>query len=437
VRLAASLGEGLCGVTYVLDEPTRGLHPRDTARLADLLRDLADAGNAVVVVEHEAGIIARADHVIELGPGAGPEGGRLMASGTPGELRAVASHTGQLLRRLDRPVEADSRPFRPGVTVRSAEWNNLQGFDLTFPVGAVVAVTGVSGSGKSSLVQGVLAASLAARTQGRAPVGCRDLVCHQPIGELLAMDQAGPGMGGASTVATLAAVAEPLRKRFAATPRARELGLGAKHFSTAGPGGRCETCGGQGWITVAMDLLPDVTVGCEDCQGRRFLPPVLECRIGGLSIAEVLDATVDHLAELFPEPAIAGPLRALGEAGLGYLRLGQAGATLSAGERQRLHLAGLLARAGREPVAVLLDEPTRGLGFGEVDRLLATLRRLAQAGHLVVAVEHDLAFIAAADWVVDLGPEAGAGGGRVVFQGPPAALAGAGTHTGKALAGDF
>jgi excinuclease ABC subunit A len=437
VRLAAALDEGLCGVAYILDEPTRGLHPRDTARLADLLRVLADAGNAVVVVEHDPGIIRRADQVIELGPGAGPEGGRIMAAGTPAELRAdSASHTGRLLRRRSGAVADPPMPFRPGVTVRSAFLHNLRGLDVTFPVGALVAVTGVSGSGKSTLVQGVLARSMEAQLQGRGPVGCAGLEWHQPILALLAQGQAGPAPGGQSTVATLTGVAEPLRKRFAATPQAKAGKLTARHFSTTGPGGRCETCQGRGVLTVAMDLLPDVTVGCEDCQGLRFLPEVLACRIGGLSITEVLDTTVRELARTFArDPAIARPLQALADIGLGYLTLGQDSASLSAGEGQRLRLAGLLDQAGAGPAAVLLDEPTRGLGFGEVDRLVAGLRRLAQAGHLVVAVEHDLAFIAASDWIIDLGPEGGTGGGAIVVQGPPGLVAGsAESLTGRALA---
>jgi len=433
VRLAAALDEGLSGVAYVLDEPTRGLHPRDTARLAGTLLRLAGAGNAVVVVEHDPGIIARAGLVLELGPGAGPDGGRLMASGTPARLLAEgASHTGQLLRRRALPLAPPGGPYRPGVTVRGACLHNLRGFDLTFPAGALVAVTGVSGSGKSSLVQGVLARSI----QAREAVGCAGLEWHQPVPGLLAQAQQ-DARGGQSTVATLAGVAEPLRKRFAASPEARALKLTARHFSSAGPGGRCEACQGRGVVTVALDLLPDVTVGCEECQGRRFQPKVLECRVAGLAIDQVLAATVADLARSFAQdPAIAKPLRALADIGLGYLALGQDHAALSAGERQRLRLAGLLAGAGARPAAVLLDEPTRGLGFGEVDRLLAALRRLARAGHLVVAVEHDLDFIAGSDWVIDLGPEGGAGGGTVVVQGPPSVVAAcAESHTGRALGG--
>jgi excinuclease ABC subunit A len=436
-RLAAALGEGLAGICYVLDEPTRGLHPRDTARLGSLLRDLADAGNAVVVVEHDPGIVARADLVLELGPGAGPEGGRLVAAGTPAQLLAQgASHTARLL--APRTLAQGSRPLTPGVTVRGASRHNLRELDVTFPAGALVAVTGVSGSGKSTLVQDVLGGSLRARLQGQDPVGCAGLDLHRPIQSVITLDQDGPAAAGAGTVATLAGVAEAVRKRFAATPRAKALHLAARHFGTAQPGGRCEACQGRGVVTVAMDLLPDVTVGCEDCHGLRFRPDVLECRVDGQTITDVLEATVQDLAGRFQRtPAVARPLQALVDLGLGYLRLGQERAALSAGERQRILLAGLLALpgAGTGAAAVLLDEPSRGLGSADVDRLLAALRRLAAAGHLVVAVEHDLEVIAQADWIIDLGPEGGDGGGRVVALGTPGVVAQGDGHTARALAG--
>jgi excinuclease ABC subunit A len=245
------------------------------------------------------------------------------------------------------------------------------------------------------------------------------------------------GFAGSSTVLTLTGLGEDLRKRFAATPRAKALKLSAKHFSTAVPGGRCEACEGRGVITVAMDLLPDVTVGCETCQGKRFRPEVLACLLEGLSIAEVMQASVaDMAAHYGGAAALARPLGALCDVGLGYLKLGQEGAALSEGERQRLRLAGLLARNAKGRSAILLDEPTRGLGFEDVERLVVALRRLAQEGHLVVAVEHDLDFIRASDWVIDLGPEGGTGGGRVVVEGPlEAVVACRQSHTGRALAG--
>ncbi|MCE1204561.1 MAG: ATP-binding cassette domain-containing protein [Holophagaceae bacterium] len=437
VRLAAALGGGLVGVTYVLDEPTQGLHPKDVQRLGGVLRRLADAGNAVIVVEHDAALIAAADQVLELGPGAGPDGGRLLACGPPRELeRQADSRTGALLRRTRAVPHETTAALTPGLRVRGAHLHNLQGIEVTIPIGGLVVVTGVSGSGKSSLVLEVLAPSLRNHLAGRGPVGCAGLDLLADLREVITAEQAALGAAWSSTVLTLTGLAEPLRKRFAATPEAKARKLSAKHFSTTGSGGRCETCEGRGVVTVAMDLLPDVTVGCETCGGLRFRPEVLECRLEGHSIAEVLEATVAELAGTFSRDArLAPPLKALEGVGLGYLRLGQGGATLSAGERQRLRLAGLLAEPPGTRAAILLDEPTRGLGFEDVDRLATTLHRLAQDGHLVVAVTHDLDLITASDWIIDLGPGGGALGGQVVVEGPPSLVrACESSPTGQALA---
>jgi len=421
VRLSAALGGGLVGVTYVLDEPTQGLHPRDTARLAAVLRGLAGAGNAVVVVEHDASLVAAADHVVELGPGAGPDGGRIVASGAPSVLRAdPSSYTGRLLSRGSAAARRPSRPLAAGVTVKGAHLHNLKDVDVELPAGGIVVVAGVSGSGKSTLVLDVLAPSLRAAFRGEAPIGCRALELGAPLAEVLASDQDGLVVGGASTVATLAGVAEGLRRRFAATPEAKARRIPAKAFSTVSPGGRCETCAGRGLVTVSMDLLPDVTVGCEACGGRRFSDDVLACSIDGRNLTDVLDAPVSDVAAWFAaDRAVTAPLLSLREIGLGYLRLGQEGGALSSGERQRLRLARLLSSAPTHRTAVLLDEPTRGLGFEDVDRLLAVLDRLAAAGHLVVVVEHHPGVLAAADWLVELGPEGGERGGRVVRAGTP------------------
>jgi len=421
VRLAAALGGGLVGVTYVLDEPTQGLHPRDTARLVSVLRALADAGNAVVVVEHDPALVASADHVVELGPGAGPEGGLVVADGPPAALRAdVSSYTGRLLARAVSAPPSAPRALLPGVTVRGAHLHNLKEIDVDIPAGGLVAVAGVSGSGKSTFVLDVLAPSLRAALRGDDPIGCRALERHATIADVLASDQDGLAVGGGSTVATLSGIGDELRRLFAATPEARKRKLGASAFSTNVPGGRCETCAGRGVVLVPMDLLPDVTVGCEACGGRRFSDDVLACLLDGRSLTDLLDATVsDATSWLASSPALAPPLAALRDLGLGYLRVGQEGATLSSGERQRLRLARLLAAPRRGCVAVLLDEPTRGLGFDDVDRLLSALGRLAGEGHLVAVVEHHPAALAAADRVVELGPEGGERGGRVLRAGPP------------------
>ena len=437
VRLAAALGGGLMGVSYVLDEPTQGLHPRDIQRLGGLLRELADAGNAVILVEHEASLIAAADHVIELGPGAGAEGGRLLAAGSPEELRRLqGSRVGAQLRRSRPSSEPRPKPAKAlSLWVRGAHLHNLQGLAVGFPLGELVAVTGVSGSGKSSLVLGVLAPSLRNQLRGRGPVGCLGLELPVAFTAVLTAEQTGLGIAASSTVLSLMGLGDPLRKRFAATPQAKAMKLTAKQFSTASPGGRCETCAGRGVLTVAMDLLPDVTVGCETCQGKRFRPEVLACLLEGRNLSEVMDATVVELLEAFAGDALlAKPLRALDEVGLGYLRLGQEGLALSEGEGQRLRLARLLAEPPPGRAAILLDEPTRGLGFEDVERLVAALHRLARQGHLVVAVTHDLDVIAASDWVIDLGPEGGTAGGRVVVTGPPLSVAAcAESHTGMAL----
>ncbi|HJV49806.1 MAG TPA: hypothetical protein VJ549_11075, partial [Geothrix sp.] len=362
---------------------------------------------------------------------------RLVAVGTPETLKArPESRTGAQLRRSGSRAEASADGSAwPRVQVREARLHNLRGLDVAFPVGALVAVTGVSGSGKSSLVLDVLAPSLRHHLQGRGPVGCAGLDLPMAFADVITAEQDAMGVAASSTVLTLTGLGESLRRRFAATPRAKALKLAARHFSTAAPGGRCEACEGRGLLTIAMDLLPDVTVGCEVCLGTRFKPEVLECRLDGRSIAEAMEATVAESVRIFAaDRTLAAPLKALCEVGLGYLKLGQEGSALSEGERQRLRLAGQLADPRKGRVAILLDEPTRGLGFEDVDRLLGALRALAGQGHLVVAVEHDLDFIRASDWVIDLGPEGGDEGGRLVVEGPPNLVGTCeASHTGRAL----
>lgn len=434
VGLAALPDLGLTGLVCVLDEPTAGLHPRDTARLLDLLRALVGAGNALVVVEHDLDVVRAADHVVELGPGAGGDGGRVVTSGPPAALiENPRSPTGPFLAGRPAP-RAARRSLRPGVVIRGARANTLQRLDLSIPAGGLVAVTGVSGSGKSSLVLEVLAPSLA-RLPDVQPVECDAVEVVEPFSGLLVAGRGLLAGSPHSSPGTLVGALDALRAMLARTPEARAAGLDASAFSTAVPGGRCEACEGTGQVRVSMDFLPDVWVRCESCQGARFAPEVLVCRLGGRSIAELMEATVHETAAAFAAvPEVAGPLACLEELGLDYLRLGQPALTLSGGERQRLELALALqpTEAGRR--LVLLDEPTRGLHPADVERLLLVLDRLLAAGHSLVVVEHDLAVIAAADHVIDLGPEGGDGGGRLVAAGRPEDVAACElSHTGRAL----
>ncbi|HEY3358252.1 MAG TPA: excinuclease ABC subunit UvrA [Polyangia bacterium] len=436
VRLAAALGAGLCGVTYVLDEPTAGLHARDRARLRGLMRGLRDRGNTVVVVAHDLDVIRDADHVLDLGPGAGEEGGRLVAAGPPAALAAVAgSRTGAALARPPAPPRTP-RPPRPGLLVHGAAAHNLAALDLELPAGVLVLVTGVSGSGKTSLLLDVVAATLAAG----APVGCRALDGRGRFGEVRTAHALAAGLPETATPATLCGAFDAIRARYARLPGAKARGLKAGDFSWNGTGG-CPACEGRGTVTAALDFLPDVTVPCERCGGRRYDGPVLEVRDDGATIADLLQLTCAAAAARFAaDPKIARPLAGLARAGLGYLRLGQSAATLSGGERGRLALALELGAAPRADAAAggtlyLLDEPTAGLHTDDVAALVALLQQLVDAGHTVMAVDHHLDLIAAADWIVDLGPEGGPQGGHLVCAGPPAAVrACAASHTGRALA---
>jgi len=440
VRLASQLGAGLTGITYVLDEPTLGLHPRDTRRLIGLLHGLRDAGNTVVVVEHDPEVMAAADHLIEVGPGAGSEGGRIVAQGPPAAV--LGARPPEL--RPERPP----RSLSPGISLRAATAHNLQALDLELPAGGLIVVTGVSGSGKSSLVFEVLAPSLeralASGGASSTPVGCRELVLHAPFAEIVRVGRSSLRTSPWSNPATVTGLAEPLRALFAESEEARARGLRKQHFSTQARGGRCEACEGIGRLRVAMDFLPDVWVTCEDCGGRGYGPEVLACTVAGHSIAELLALSVEAAAALASElpgrraSELTRGLAVLGEVGLGYLRLGQPARTLSGGERQRLLLAAaLLERRGERagPALYLFDEPTTGLHARDVARLLEVFDRLVAAGHTLLVIEHQLDVIRAADWVIDLGPEGGRAGGRLVAAGPPAAIAACeASHTGRALA---
>jgi excinuclease ABC subunit A len=450
IRLAAQLGSNLQGVCYVLDEPTIGLHPRDNAVLLDALDQLAAAGNTLVVVEHDEDTIRRADHIIDLGPGAGVRGGRVVAAGTARALqRNPESVTG---RFLARPLQHPATPRRAtsgrsdALEIDAANLHNLRNIDVRIPLGRLVVVTGVSGSGKSSLARDVLYTNLRAllASKSHAPlIGARALRGADQIGRVLEVDQAPIGRTPRSCTATYVGFWDDIRRVFAGTSEARVRGYDASRFSFNTSGGRCPDCQGAGTRTIEMSFLPDVKVLCERCGGKRFDRETLEIQWRGRSVGEVLAMNVEEAAEFFAaHPRIARPLRLLADVGLGYLTLGQPSPTLSGGEAQRIKLVAELARLTQSLRArpghtlYVLDEPTVGLHMADVEKLIAVLHRLVDAGHSVVVIEHNLDVMAEADWIIDLGPEAGAGGGRVVAAGPPSAIAArrARSHTGAALA---
>ncbi len=445
VRLATQIGSGLVGVGYVLDEPTAGLHPRDTARLLESLAGLRDQGNSVLVVEHDEATIRAADWVIDLGPGAGPEGGRIVAEGPPDAMVEVSPGASATLRYL-RGEEAVGAPAgdrlarSPGwITVVGASEHNLQSVEARFPLGTLTCVSGVSGSGKSSLVLDVLAkaARRALERVGPRPGAFERIDGLEAVDRLIAIDQAPIGRNPRSTPATYTGLFDEIRGVYALTREAKVRGYKANRFSFNVKGGRCEVCRGQGVRKVEMNFLPDLCVPCEVCAGLRFNRQTLEVRYKGPSIGEVLMMRVDDALTLFDAvPKVRRGLVALQEAGLGYATLGQSSTTLSGGEAQRVKLASELGRAAVGGTLYILDEPTTGLHFADVGNLLRVLHRLADLGNTVVVIEHNLDVIKTADWVIDLGPEGGSGGGRVVAMGTPADVAGvAESHTGRYLRG--
>ncbi len=445
LRLASLLGSGLSGVLYVFDEPTIGLHQRDTRRLIGVLRRLRDLDNTVLVIEHDLELISAADHVIDFGPGAGKLGGQVVATGAPPEVaRETRSLTGAYLsgRAVIPTPERHRQPGGNTITILGAREHNLQNITVHLPLGLFIAVTGVSGSGKSSLVFDVLDRTLRERITGenrganRETPGEHDgIQGYQAIDRVITIDQEHLGRLPRSNAATYTEVFTAIRNTFANTEEAHRLGFSARHFSFNLPGGRCERCEGAGVLTVKMQLLPDVEVRCPTCHGRRFTSDALAVHYRGYDISQVLDMTVDEALALFQDvPAACSRLQVLADVGLGYLQLGQPATTLSGGEAQRVKLAKELGRRTHGRSLYLLDEPTTGLHLADIGRLLDILHRLVDAGNTVVVVEHNLELIKTADWVIDLGPEGGAAGGRLIGEGTPEQIAQIpGSYTGQFL----
>jgi excinuclease ABC subunit A len=456
IRLASQIGSGLTGVMYVLDEPSIGLHQRDNDRLIDTLKHLRDIGNSVLVVEHDEDMIRAADHCIDMGPGAGVHGGRVMAQGTPAQLQANAqSLTGRYMsgdlsiavpaHRRDwllqttahTPVPAQNvfgqalpdlqkHAARQALTVVGARGNNLQNVTVEFPVGLFTCVTGVSGSGKSTLVNDTLYTAVARQIhrahEEPAPHG--DILGLYHFDKVINVDQSPIGRTPRSNPATYTGLFTPLRELMADVPMSRERGYGPGRFSFNVDGGRCNACQGDGMVKVEMHFLPDVYVPCDVCMGQRYNRETLDVQYKGKNIAQILNMTVeDALAFFKPVPALARKLNTLMEVGLGYIRLGQAATTLSGGEAQRVKLALELSKRDTGKTLYILDEPTTGLHFADIDLLLKVLQQLVQAGNTVVVIEHNLDVIKTADWLIDMGPQGGVGGGQVVAVGTPEQVA--------------
>ena len=442
IRLATQIGSGLVGVLYVLDEPSIGLHQRDNHRLIETLTRLRDLGNTLIVVEHDEDTIETADWVVDIGPGAGEHGGHIVHSGpVAGLLEQEASITGQYLsRRREVPMPAQRRPRDPGreVTVVGAREHNLAGIDVSFPLGTLVAVTGVSGSGKSTLVNDILFNVLANRLNGARHVPGRHKTVRglDNLDKVVHVDQSPIGRTPRSNPATYTGVFDHIRRLFAETTEAKIRGYQPGRFSFNVKGGRCDACSGDGTIKIEMNFLPDVYVPCEVCHGARYNRETLEVHFKGRTIADVLDMPIEEAEEFFAAvPAISRHMSTLNAVGLGYVRLGQPAPTLSGGEAQRVKLASELQKRSTGRTVYVLDEPTTGLHFEDIRKLLVVLQGLVDKGNTVIVIEHNLDVIKNADWVVDMGPEGGNGGGRVVAEGTPEDVALLeDSHTGRFLA---
>jgi excinuclease ABC subunit A len=450
IRLASQIGSGLSGVMYVLDEPSIGLHQRDNERLIGTLKHLRDLGNSVLVVEHDEDMIRSADHVVDMGPGAGVHGGRVMAEGTPDAVAANPdSLTGRYLATLRIPVPARRRaatgfgaaPFR--LSVVGARGNNLKDVSVEIPVGLFTCVTGVSGSGKSTLINDTLYTAVARKLYGShaEPAPHDRIEGLEALDKVINVDQSPIGRTPRSNPATYTGLFTPIRELFAEVPTARERGYGAGRFSfnvsSSSGGGRCEACEGDGVIKVEMHFLPDMYVPCDLCHGARYNRETLEILYKGKNITQVLELTVEDAHAFFSAvPNIARKLQTLLDVGLGYVRLGQSATTLSGGEAQRVKLALELSKRDTGRTLYILDEPTTGLHFHDIGLLLKVLHQLRDAGNTIVVIEHNLDVIKTADWIIDMGPEGGAGGGRVLIAGTPEEVAAhEGSHTGRFLRG--
>jgi excinuclease ABC subunit A len=441
IRLASQIGSGLVGVMYILDEPSIGLHQRDNQRLLDTLLNLRDLGNTVLVVEHDREAILAADHVVDLGPGAGVHGGQVVASGTPAEIMAnAASLTGQYLAgRREIPLPSARREFDPQLVleIKGARGNNLKGVDVQIPVGLMTCVTGVSGSGKSTLVNDTLYRLTAKHINRSAeePAPFATVKGLQHFDYVIDISQDPIGRTPRSNPATYSGVLTPIRELFAATQEARSRGYEPGRFSFNVKGGRCETCQGDGVIKVEMHFLPDVYVPCDTCGGKRFNRETLDIKYKGKNISEILKLTVEDALALFRNvPMVAHKLETLMAVGLGYIELGQNATTLSGGEAQRVKLAKELSKRSTGSTLYVLDEPTTGLHFHDIAQLLEVLYKLRDQGNTIVVIEHNLDVIKTADWIVDLGPEGGAGGGEVIAAGTPEEIAAEPrSYTGQAL----
>lgn len=438
IRLATQIGSGLVGVLYILDEPSIGLHQRDNARLIETLKRLRDIGNTLIVVEHDEETIVSADHVIDIGPGAGEHGGRVIAEGKPAEIALDPnSITGKYLSRQETiPVPTERKGYSKFLTVKGAREHNLQGIDVNFPLGVFTCITGVSGSGKSTLINDVLYKGLhGILNKKHSYPGKHDSIRGiEEIDKAIIIDQSPIGRTPRSNSATYTGVFTYIRELFAQTPTAKQRGYKPGRFSFNVKGGRCEACTGDGIIKIEMHFLADVYVPCEVCNGKRYNKETLDVRYKGKNISEVLDMTVEEALEFFENiPRIKKKLQTLDDVGLGYIKLGQPATTLSGGEAQRIKLAKELSRQSTGKTLYILDEPTTGLHFADIRKLLHVLERLRDSGNTIVVIEHNLDVIKTADHIIDLGPEGGDEGGQVIAQGTPEEVAASGTYTGDFL----